>query len=81
MTFSHDFEVENYLKYRSGNFVQRFDANSYLYISKSLDYFDLSSDGKLTDVFAKAKGAFFGHFLYFGLAVSVVPVQGNGARA
>ncbi|MBI5023865.1 MAG: homoserine O-acetyltransferase [Candidatus Omnitrophica bacterium] len=56
--FSHDFEVENYLKYRSGNFVQRFDANSYLYISKSLDYFDLSSDGKLTDVFAKA-GAHF----------------------
>lgn len=56
--FSHDFEVENYLKYRSGNFVQRFDANSYLYISKSLDYFDLSSDGKLTDVFAKAKAHF-----------------------
>ncbi|MBI3617206.1 MAG: homoserine O-acetyltransferase [Candidatus Omnitrophica bacterium] len=56
--FSHDFEVENYLKYRSGNFVQRFDANSYLYISKSLDYFDLSSDGKLTDVFAKARAHF-----------------------
>ena len=56
--FSHDFEVENYLKYRSGNFVQRFDANSYLYISKSLDYFDLSSEGKLSDVFAKAKAHF-----------------------
>ena len=56
--FSHDFEVENYLKYRSGNFVQRFDANSYLYISKSLDYFDLSAEGKLTDVFAKAKAHF-----------------------
>lgn len=56
--FSHDFEVENYLKYRSGNFVQRFDANSYLYISKSLDYFDLSAVGKLTDVFAMAKAHF-----------------------
>ncbi len=56
--FSHDFEVENYLKYRSGNFVQRFDANTYLYISKSLDYFDLSSEGKLSDVLAKAKAHF-----------------------
>ena len=56
--FSHDFEVENYLKYRSGNFVQRFDANSYLYISKSLDYFDLSADGKLADVFVKARAHF-----------------------
>lgn len=56
--FSHDFEVENYLKYRSGNFVQRFDANSYLYISKALDYFDLSSEGKLSDVFARAKAHF-----------------------
>lgn len=56
--FSHDFEVENYLKYRSGNFVQRFDANSYLYISKSLDYFDLAADGKLADVFAGTKAHF-----------------------
>ncbi len=56
--FSHDFEVENYLKYRSGNFVQRFDANSYLYILKSLDYFDMAAEGKLTDVFAKAKAHF-----------------------
>ena len=49
--FSHDFEVENYLKYRSDNFVQRFDANSYLYLSKALDYFDLSEGGNLVDVF------------------------------
>jgi len=55
--FSHDFEVESYLKYRSGNFVQRFDANSYLYLSKALDYFDLAEDGhgKLADAVAKAK--------------------------
>ena len=56
--FSHDFEVENYLKYRGGNFVQRFDANSYLYILKSLDYFDMAAEGKLTDVFAKARAHF-----------------------
>jgi homoserine O-acetyltransferase len=48
--FSHDFEVENYLKYRGDSFVQRFDANSYLYLSKALDYFDLAEDGDITTV-------------------------------
>lgn len=49
--FSHDFEVQNYLHYRGASFVQRFDANSYLYISKALDYFDLSEDTDLLTVF------------------------------
>ncbi|HUH66693.1 MAG TPA: homoserine O-acetyltransferase [Syntrophales bacterium] len=40
--FDADFEVEGYLHYRGANFVKRFDANSYLYITKALDYFDLS---------------------------------------
>ncbi|MDD5711767.1 MAG: homoserine O-acetyltransferase [Smithellaceae bacterium] len=40
--FAADFEVENYLHYRGDNFVKRFDANSYLYITKAMDYFDLS---------------------------------------
>lgn len=44
--FETDFEVEGYLKYRGDNFVKRFDANSYLYITKAMDYFDLSG-GKL----------------------------------
>jgi homoserine O-acetyltransferase len=57
--FSHDFEVESYLKYRSGSFVQRFDANSYLYLSKSLDYFDLAQDSEnLMSAFAPAKCKF-----------------------
>jgi homoserine O-acetyltransferase len=56
--FSSDFEVENYLKYRAGNFVQRFDANAYLYLSKALDYFDLAEDGPLADAFAPAKASF-----------------------
>jgi homoserine O-acetyltransferase len=42
--FITDFEVEGYLKYRGDNFVRRFDANSYLYITKAMDYFDLSQD-------------------------------------
>ncbi|MFH0887007.1 MAG: homoserine O-acetyltransferase, partial [bacterium] len=42
--FTTDFEVEGYLKYRGDTFVKRFDANSYLYITKAMDYFDLSGD-------------------------------------
>jgi len=41
--FGADFEVEGYLRNRGDNFVRRFDANSYLYITKAMDYFDLSA--------------------------------------
>ena len=40
--FDVDFEVESYLRYRGSQFVGRFDANSYLHISKAMDYFDLA---------------------------------------
>ncbi len=41
--FSVDFEVESYLRHRGSQFVTRFDANSYLYITKAMDYFDVSA--------------------------------------
>ena len=44
--FEVDFEVENYLRYRGSQFVGRFDANSYLYITKAMDYFDLTNGNR-----------------------------------
>lgn len=49
--FGTDFEVEGYLQYRGDNFVKRFDANSYLYITKAMDLFDLSNGKPLYEVF------------------------------
>ncbi len=49
--FTADFEVEGYLHNRGNNFVKRFDANSYLYITKAIDYFDVSRGKKLADTF------------------------------
>ena len=51
-TFDVEFAVESYLRYKGNSFVTRFDSNSYLYISKALNYFDLREGGKnLEDVF------------------------------
>ena len=43
----YQFEVESYLRYRGTQFVDRFDANSYLYITKAMDYFDLTEGHRL----------------------------------
>ncbi|WP_413853663.1 homoserine O-acetyltransferase MetX [Candidatus Ruminimicrobium bovinum] len=47
--FNADFEVEEYLRYRGSSFVKRFDANSYLYLSKAMDYFDVQKDNFLPE--------------------------------
>lgn len=53
--FGADFEVEGYLRYRGDNFVKRFDANSYLYITKAIDNFNLLNGHALSSVFEGLK--------------------------
>ena len=59
-TFGVDYSVESYLAYQGSIFHQRFDANSYLYITRAIDYFDFAArtNGDLTVAFAKTRARF-----------------------
>ena len=59
-SFNADFQVESYLRHQGNTFVERFDANSILYITRAMDYFDLSKQfkGGLVEAFKKQKTKF-----------------------
>ena len=58
--FDADFQVESYLRHQGLSFTDRFDANSYLYITRAMDYFDLAEEhgGRLAEAFAGVKARF-----------------------
>ena len=58
--FDADFQVESYLRHQGLSFTDRFDANSYLYITRAMDYFDLAEEhgGRLAEAFAGTQARF-----------------------
>ncbi|MBU1195456.1 MAG: homoserine O-acetyltransferase [Proteobacteria bacterium] len=59
--FGAEFQVESYLQHQGNKFIERFDANSFLYITKAADYFDLAEqygNGSLVDAFSKCRAKF-----------------------
>jgi homoserine O-acetyltransferase len=59
-SFVADFQIESYLRHQGSTFVDRFDANSYLYMTRAMDYFDIAADhgGRLADAFKSIKTRF-----------------------
>ena len=79
-----EFEVESYLRHQADTFVRRFDANTYLYTSRALTYFDLArqyGNGTLVDALRNVVGAHAAHRVQLRLAVSAVGLRGARRRA
>ena len=79
-----EFEIESYLRHQADSFVRRFDANTYLYTSRALTYFDLArqyGDGSLARALEARPGADAADRVQLGLAVPAVGLAGDRGSA
>ena len=79
-----EFEVESYLRHQADTFVKRFDANTYLYTSRALSYFDLARQyggGRLAHALRNVSAQNAAHRVQLRLALSAVGLRGAGGRA
>ena len=79
-----EFEVESYLRHQADSFVKRFDANTYLYMSRALSYFDLArqyGNGRLADAVRNVSAQDAAHRVQLRLALPAVRIRGAGRGA